>query len=364
MPKRHKLAFFSLLFTKRRHDGLSRSYSIAVLPGDGIGPEVIEAAVKVLDAVQKALGSLKLELKFGEAGYNCIEKYGTNVPEKTLRILEETNACLKGPMTTPEEIGAPPSAAVTIRRKFGLYANVRPCKSLPGVPSLKPNIDLIIVRENTEGLYFGEEFEVSPGKGVAIRLITRDASEKVARLAFELAMKRKRHVTCVHKRNILRVTDGIFRDAVYRIAEDYPSVILDEVHVDAMAMRLIKEPEKFDVIVTTNMFGDILSDEAAQIVGGLGVAAGANIGDDYAMFEPVHGSAPKYAGKNKVNPIATILAAKMMMEYLGEIEAAKIIEQAVIKVLREGKVRTYDLGGDSTTQEVGEEIASKIMEIS
>ena len=340
------------------------SYSIAVLPGDGIGPEVVEAAVKVLEAVQEASKGLRLRLRFGEAGYNCIEKYGTNLPEETIEMLKETDACLKGPMTTPEDPGAPPSAAVTIRKIFGLYANVRPCKSLPGVQSLSPNIDLVIVRENTEGLYFGEEFEASPGKGIAIRVITRAASERVARLAFELAVKRKRHVTCVHKRNILRITDGIFREAVFKVAENYPSVSVDEVHVDAMAMRLIKEPERFDVIVATNMFGDILSDEAAQIVGGLGLAAGANIGDDYAMFEPVHGSAPKYAGKNKVNPMATILAAKMMMEYLRETEAAEMIQQAVIEVLKEGKVRTYDLGGKSTTQEVGEEIASKIMEIS
>jgi len=341
---------------------MTRSYRIAVLPGDGIGPEVIKATVRVLEAVQKASKGLRLDLRFGEAGYNCIEKYGTNIPEETIRMLRETDACLKGPMTTPEEMGAPPSAAVTIRKMFGLYANVRPCKSLPGVQSLNPNIDLVIVRENTEGLYFAEEFEVSPGKGIAIRLVTQAASERVARLAFELAMKRKRRVTCVHKRNILRVTDGIFRESVFRVAENYPQVTVDEVHVDAMAMRLIKEPEKFDVIVATNMFGDILSDEAAQLVGGLGLAAGANIGDDYAMFEPVHGSAPKYAGQNKVNPIATILAAKMMMEYLGETEAATLIQQAVTEVLREGRVRTYDLGGNSSTQEVGEEIASKILE--
>ena len=342
---------------------MSGSHVIAVLPGDGIGPEVIKATIRVLEAAQEASKGLRLKLRFGEAGYNCIEKYGTNIPKETLRMLRETDACLKGPMTTPEDPRAPPSAAVTIRKMFRLYANVRPCKSLPGVQSLKPNIDLVIVRENTEGLYFGEEFEVSPGRGIAIRVVTQAASERVARLAFKLAMERKRHVTCVHKRNILRITDGIFRESIFNVAKEYPSVNVDEVHVDAMAMRLIKEPEKFDVIVATNMFGDILSDEAAQIVGGLGLAAGANIGDDYAMFEPVHGSAPKYAGKNKVNPIATILAAKMMMEYLGETEAARLIQQAVIEVLKEGKVRTYDLGGKSTTQEVGEEIASKIIEI-
>ena len=341
---------------------MPRTCRIAVLPGDGIGPEVIEATVKVLEAVQKALGGLKLTLVYGEAGYNCLERYGTNVPQKTLEMLKQTDACLKGPMTTPEEIGAPPSAAVTIRKSFDLYANVRPCKTLPGVQALKPNIDLLILRENTEGLYFGTEFEVSPEKGIALRVVTQEASERIARLAFQFASKRSCHVTCVHKRNILRVTDGIFRSAVLKVAEEFSSVRVDEVHVDAMAMRLIKEPEKFDVIVTTNMFGDILSDEAAQLVGGLGFAAGANMGNGYGMFEPVHGSAPKYAGKNKVNPVATILAAKMMMEYLGEADAAGLIERAVEEVLREGRVRTYDLGGDSGTQGVGQAIAERIVE--
>jgi isocitrate/isopropylmalate dehydrogenase len=248
-----------------------------------------------------------------------------------------------------------------MRKAFDLYANVRPCKSLPGVWALKQDIDLIVLRENTEGLYFGQEFEVVPGKGVAMRVITQWASEKISSLAFELAMKRKRHVTCVHKRNILRITDGIFREAVQKVAEKYPVVTLDEVHVDAMAMRLIKEPEKFDVIVTTNMFGDILSDEAAQLVGGLGFAAGANLGDNYGIFEPVHGSAPKYTDQNKVNPIATILAAKMMLEYLGELQATTLVEEALKQVLEEGKVQTYDLGGNSSTSEMGEAITEKIV---
>ncbi|KYH41203.1 MAG: 3-isopropylmalate dehydrogenase [Candidatus Bathyarchaeota archaeon B26-2] len=339
-------------------------YRIAVLPGDGVGPEVVRAAVRVIEAVERVVGGLRLHLLYGEAGYNCIGKYGTNLPPQTIEMLKGTDACLKGPMTTPEEPGAPPSAAVTIRKLFRLYANVRPCKSLLGVPSIKPNIDLVVVRENTEGLYFGREFEVSSGIGVAMRIITERASKKVARLAFQIASKRRRHLTCVHKRNILRVTDGIFRNAIFEVADEYPEVEVDEVHVDAMAMRLIKEPERFDVIVAPNLYGDIISDEAAQLVGGLGVAPGANIGDDYAMFEPVHGSAPKYTGQNKVNPMATILSAKMMMDYLGEVEAADLIERAVTKVLKEGRVRTYDLGGDSTTQEVGEAVASKVLEAS
>jgi len=276
-------------------------------------------------------------------------------------MLKKTDACLKGPMTTPEEAGAPPSSAVTIRKAFNLYANVRPCKSLPGVPAQRPDINLIVLRENTEGLYSGQEFLVAPGKGVAMRIITQEASERIAELAFKLAEKRKRHVTCVHKRNILRITDGIFVNAVTRVAKKHPSVAVDDVHVDAMTMRLVKEPEKFDVIVTTNLFGDILSDEAAQLVGGLGFAAGANIGNGYGMFEPVHGSAPKYAGKNTVNPVATILAAKMMLDYLNEPEAAGLVERAVNEVLKEGKVRTRDLGGISSTQEMADAIAGKVL---
>ncbi|MEM2321007.1 MAG: isocitrate/isopropylmalate dehydrogenase family protein [Candidatus Bathyarchaeia archaeon] len=337
-------------------------YRIAVLPGDGIGPEVIEVAVDVLRALQKVVKGLSLEFIYGEAGYNCMEKYGTNLPQKTIGILKETNACLKGPMTTPEKPGAPPSVAVTIRKMFNLYANIRPCRSLPGIWSLKPNIDLVIVRENTECLYFGREYEVAPGRGIALRVITREASERVARVAFKLAERRRNYLTCVHKRNILRITDGIFRDAVFAVSKEFPSVHVDEDRVDAMAMRLIKEPERFDVIVTTNLYGDILSDEAAQVTGGLGLAAGANIGDNYGMFEPVHGSAPKHAGKNRANPIATILAAKMMLDWLREYEAAKRIERAIEKVLSEKKVRTYDLGGDATTKDMGNAIIENILE--
>ncbi len=337
-----------------------RKHKIAVLHGDGIGPEVIEASLKVLEAIDNAIDDMQLEFIYGEAGLNCIKKYGTNVPSQTKEMLKETDACLKGPMTTPEDTGAPPSAAVTIRKNFNLYGNVRPCKAFPGVDSLKSDIDLVIIRENTEGMYFGKEYEISPGKGVAIRVVTKQACERIARLAFMMASKRNKIVTCVHKRNILRVTDGIFRDAMFSVSKDFPSVKLNEDHVDAMAMRLIKEPEKFDIIVTTNLFGDILSDEAAQLVGGLGLAAGANIGDSYGMFEPVHGSAPKYTGQNKVNPLATILAGKMMMEFLNETKAASLINEAVEEILREGKVRTYDLGGNSSTQEVAISIAQKI----
>ncbi|MEM2926516.1 MAG: isocitrate/isopropylmalate dehydrogenase family protein [Candidatus Bathyarchaeia archaeon] len=339
---------------------MSRVFKIAVLPGDGIGPEVTEAALIVLDALLDSMKGLQLRLEKAEAGYECIRKYGTNLPPETLDVIRGSDACLKGPMTTPEEPGSPTSVAVTLRKYFDLYANIRPCKSLPRVPCLKPNIDLIIVRENTEGLYSGKEFEISPGVGVALRIITNRASERIARVAFELAMRRKRKVSFVHKANVLKLTDGIFKEGVLKVAKEYPGVELEELHVDAMAMQLIKRPESFDVIVTTNMFGDILSDEAAQTVGGLGLAAGANIGDRFGMFEPVHGSAPKYAGQNKVNPMAMIFASKMMLEYLGLKEAAERVEKAVLGVLEEGKFLTYDLGGSSTTMEVARAIAEKI----
>jgi isocitrate dehydrogenase (NAD+) len=338
---------------------MPKTYNIAVLKGDEIGPEVVNATIKVLNAVQNT-SNLKLNYLYGEAGYHCIAKHGTNLPKETIALLKQTNACLKGPMTTPEETGAPISAAVQIRTMFKLYANVRPCRTFPNVKALKPNIDLVVVRENTEGMYSGAEFELAPGIGVALRIITKEASTRIAEFAFKLAQKRKKHLTYVHKGNILRITDGIFKEAVKDAALKYPNITLDDLHIDAATMQLIKRPETFDVIVTTNLFGDILSDEAAQITGSLGLAAGANIGKTYGMFEPVHGSAPKYAGKNRVNPIATIMAASMMLDYLGEKEAAAKIEKALLSVLKEGKVRTADLGGSSTTSEMSDAIASKI----
>jgi isopropylmalate/isohomocitrate dehydrogenase-like protein len=339
---------------------MTKTHNIAVLKGDGIGPEVTEAAVKVLNAVQETSQNLKLNYLYGEAGYHCIATHGTNLPKETIALLKCSDACLKGPMTTPEEPGAPVSVAVTLRRMFNLYANVRPCRSFPSVEALKPNLDFVIVRENTEGLYSGVEYEVAPGVGVALRIITKEASQRIAEFAFKLAEKRRKHLTYVHKGNILRITDGIFKDAVKAASQKHPNVTIDELHIDAATMQLIKKPETFDVIVTTNLFGDILSDEAAQVTGSLGLAAGANIGETYGMLEPVHGSAPKYAGQNRVNPIATIMAASMMLDYLGEKKAAAQIENAVMNVLKEGKVRTADLGGSAATSEMSDAIARKV----
>ena len=338
---------------------MTKTYKIAVLKGDGIGPEVTEATVKVLQAIQEK-SNFKLNFLYGEAGYHCIAQYGTNLPKETLELIKQTSACLKGPMTTPEEPGAPVSVAVTLRKIFNLYANVRPCRSFPSVEALKPNIDLVVVRENTEGLYSGAESLLAPGVGIALRIITKEASLKIANFAFKLASQRRKHLTYVHKGNILRITDGIFKDAVKEAQQKYPDITVDDLHIDAATMQLIKKPEAYDVIVTTNLFGDILSDEAAQVTGSLGLAAGANIGETYGMFEPVHGSAPKYTGMNRVNPIATIMAGSMMLDYLGEKAGAAKIEKAVISVLNEGKVRTADLGGSASTSEMANAIAAKI----
>jgi isocitrate dehydrogenase (NAD+) len=339
---------------------MTKLHKIAVLPGDGIGPEVVDATLAVLDAVQKA-GSVSLEYLKGEAGFDVIKKYGTNLPDKTVDLLKRTDACLKGPMTTPEEPGSPRSAAVTMRTIFNLYANVRPARTLPNVTALNPGIDMIVVRENTEGLYSGKEFEVGQGAAVALKIITKTASERIARFAFELAVKRRKKLSFVHKANILKITDGLFKQSCLNVAKDYPGVEVEDLHVDAAAMQLIRRPESFDVIVTMNLYGDILSDEAAATVGGLGVAAGANIGDSYGMFEPVHGSAPKYTGQNKVNPVATIEAAKMMLDYLGEPKAASIVEKATTAVLKEGKIITYDLGGKAKTSDMGQAIAERVL---
>jgi isocitrate dehydrogenase (NAD+) len=338
----------------------SKTHRIAVLPGDGIGPEVVDATLVVLNAVQR-VDDVKLEFLKGDAGFNAIERFGTNLPDKTVDMIKKTEACLKGPMTTPEEPGSPRSVAVTLRSMFDLYANMRPARSLPNVPSLKPNIDMVVVRENTEDLYVGKEFQVAPGIGIAIKINTKTASERIARFAFDLAKKRRKKLAFVHKANILKLTDGIFKQAVLDVSKEYPDVEVEDIHVDAATMQFIRRPESFDVVVATNLYGDILTDEAAGLVGGLGVAAGANIGDTYGMFEPAGGSAPKYTGQNKVNPVAMIEAARMMLDFLGETSAAKKVETATMQVLEEGKVLTFDLGGHAKTSDMGNAIADKLL---
>ncbi len=317
--------------------------TVAIIPGDGIGPEVIAAALEVLDAVQEVEPMIKLNYVYAEAGLSAIAKYGSSLPSHTIQLLKDSTCCLKGPVTTPETPGSPKSAVIQIRSLFDLFANVRPIKSRPNVPAIDPRIDMVIVRENTEGLYSGIEFQLTPESAIAIRVITKPKCERIVKFAFELASKRRGKLTYVHKGNILKVTEGLFKDAVQKISKDYPDVSVTEARVDAMAMWLLRNPTDFDVVVTTNLFGDILSDEAAQTVGGLGVVPGANIGKTYAMFEPIHGSAPQFAGKDLVNPIATILSSKMMLDWLGFEHGGKIVEEAVIEVLKDRNNLTFDL---------------------
>ena len=334
------------------------SWKVAILPGDGTGPELIEAAMIVLDAVRKKF-KIDIKMEFGEAGLNCIERYGTNLPDKTIELLKRSNCVIKGPMTTPEGAGSQVSAAVKIRKMFELYANVRPAKTMPGVSSLKPGIDLVIVRENTEGMYSGLDFMVSKDTAIGIRVITREGSRRIGKFALDLAMKRKKHLTIVHKGNVLKVSDALFKETIIGESKSYKGIEVDDAHVDAMAQWLIKNPEKYDVIVTENLFGDILSDESSMIVGGIGTGPSANIGKNYAMFEPIHGSAPKYAGTGKANPVATIMSMKMMLEWMGYDKAAQAIESAVIGSIRKG-IKTADLGGKSSCTEVARAIASGI----
>ena len=339
---------------------LKKSWRVAVLPGDGTGPELIDASMHVLDAVKKRFG-ISITTKIGDAGFHCMERYGTNLPDSTVKLLKGSDCVIKGPMTTPEGAGSEVSAAVKMRRMFDLYANVRPAKNMPGVDSLKKGVDLVIVRENTEGMYSGLDFMVSKDTAIGLRVITRRASERIGRFAFELAMKRKRHLTIVHKGNILKMSDALFKGTIMGLAGRYGKVAVDDAHVDAMSQWLIKVPERYDVIVTENLFGDILSDESAMLVGGLGTGPSANIGDNYAMFEPIHGSAPRYTGMDRMNPVATIMSIKMMFEWMGYKNAAAAVEVAVLKSIRDG-VKTVDLGGNSKGLEVGKEIASNVME--
>lgn len=337
-------------------------HKIALMRGDGIGPELTDATLKVLDAVQKMYG-ITLDLVEVDAGDDCLKKRGMALPEDTIRVLKSSEACLKGPVG---ETAA--DVIVKLRLLFDLYANIRPLKSYPNTPYMRPDIDMLFVRENTEGVYRGLELSLDENTTICLRVITRRGSERIARYAFEMARKREKasRVTIVHKSNVMKITDGLFSKVCKEVAKEYPDISADEMYVDAAAMELIRSPHIFDVIVTTNMFGDILSDEAAMTVGGLGMAPGANIGDKYALFEPVHGSAPKLAGKQVANPTSMILASKLMIEWLGKkhlfssyMEAANGIERALIETLK-ANILTEDLGGTAKTSEFGGAVAKRI----
>jgi isocitrate dehydrogenase (NAD+) len=315
------------------------TYRVTLIPGDGIGTDVTTAARRVLEAT-----GAPFEWDVQEAGADVMDKFGTPLPQSVLDSIRTNKVALKGPITTPVGTGFR-SVNVAIRQALELYANLRPARSMDGVRGPYKDIDLIVVRENTEGMYAGIEHTVIPGQAAeAIRLITRRASERIVRFAFEYARANgRRKVTAVHKGNILKLTDGLFLRTAREVAEQYPGIMFDDRIVDNMCMQLVQRPQEYDVIVATNLFGDILSDLCSGLVGGLGVAPGANIGEDAAMFEPVHGSAPKYAGQNRANPTATILSGVLMLHHLGETEAANRVEAAVRKVIAEGTHVTYDL---------------------
>ncbi|MGB4516179.1 MAG: isocitrate/isopropylmalate dehydrogenase family protein [Dethiobacteria bacterium] len=330
-------------------------HKVTLIQGDGIGPAIVAATLTVMEAT-----GVKIAWEEAIAGEEALEKYGTPLPEETLVSLQKNKVGLKGPLTTPIGSGYR-SINVALRKALDLYVNLRPAKSYPGVNSPYREIDLVVVRENTEDLYAGVEHMVGPDAAESIKIITRRASERIVRYAFEYARQHnRRKVTAVHKANILKLSDGLFLETARSVAVQYPEIEFEERIVDNMAMQLVQKPHLYDVMVMPNLYGDILSDLCAGLVGGLGVAPSANVGDTVALFEPVHGSAPKYRGEDKVNPTAMILTAALMLRYLGEEEAASRIERAVAEVLREGKTVTYDLGGSAGTAAMGRAIADKV----
>jgi 3-isopropylmalate dehydrogenase len=370
------------------------TYRIAWLPGDGIGPEVMDAARLVLDAV-----GFDAEYLPGDIGWDCWRREGDALPARTIDLLREVDAAMFGAITSkpareaarelsPALQGrglAYRSPIVRMRQLFDLYVCLRPCRAFPGNPlNYREGIDLVVFRENTEDLYAGVEFGPVPDAlrdtlaalapafapfaalagddyAVSCKINTRRGSERIVRAAFEFARRHgRRKVTVVHKANVVRATDGLFLEVARQVAADFPEIACDEANVDAMTMWLLKNPLNYDVLVAPNLYGDIVSDLCAQMVGGLGFGCSGNIGDRLAVFEPTHGSAPKYAGQNRVNPIATILAAKMMLDWLGETALGRRIDEAVAAVVREGAVRTYDMGGRATTAEMARAIAAAL----
>ncbi|WP_245395626.1 isocitrate/isopropylmalate dehydrogenase family protein [Anthocerotibacter panamensis] len=356
------------------------AYPVTLIPGDGIGPEITRAMVEVLEAT-----GVEFIWDQQEAGIDALTEFGTPLPEATLESVRKTGVGIKGPTTTPVGTGFR-SVNVALRLKLDLYANVRPARSMVGVKSRFSDIDLVIVRENTEDLYAGIEFErgkpatleviehlsraagktISPEAGISIKPFTPAACERIVRFAFEYSRKNKRRkVTAVHKANIMKYTDGLYLEIARAVAQDYPDIEFEDRIVDNMCMQLVQKPELYDVLVLPNLYGDIISDLTAGLIGGLGVAPGANMGDQAALFEAIHGSAPKYAGQDKVNPTALILTGALMLRHLGELAAAEKVETAVADVIREGKTVTYDLAPQIPvgTQAMAQAIAERVQSL-
>ncbi|MEJ7803969.1 MAG: isocitrate/isopropylmalate dehydrogenase family protein [Candidatus Limnocylindria bacterium] len=332
------------------------SYAVTLIPGDGIGPELSDATRMVLEST-----GIGFDWDIQDAGEATIEREGTPLPDRVVDSIRANGVAIKGPITTPVGSGFR-SVNVALRQALELYANVRPARTMEGVATRYADVDLIIVRENTEDLYAGIEHRVGPDAAESIKIITRAASQRIARYAFEYAVKNgRRKVTAVHKANIMKLSDGLFLESCQQVAADFEGrVEFEDRIVDNMCMQLVQKPELYDVLVLPNLYGDIVSDLAAGLVGGLGVAPGANIGERAAVFEPVHGSAPKYAGRNKANPTALILSGALMLRHLGELKAATAVEAAVREVIATGTTVTFDLGGSAGTREFGEAVASRI----
>ena len=330
---------------------------VTLIPGDGIGPEISKSVTDIFEAA-----GVEVEFEIENAGEKVYNETGELIPESLYKSIEKNKVALKGPITTPIGKGFR-SINVYLRKKYDLYSNIRPIKTLPGIKTRYENIDLVIFRENTEGLYIGEEkFEnEEQTSAIAIKRITKKGSFRIIKAAFEYAKANNLNkVTVVHKANILKITDGLFLDTAREIAKDYPGITVEEVIIDNMCMQLVMNPEKYQVIVTMNLYGDILSDLCADLVGGLGLAPGANIGEDIAVFEAVHGSAPDIAGQNKANPLALLFTSIDMLKYLKENEKAEQIEKAVLRILEKGEVLTADLGGSATTEELTAEIIKNL----
>ena len=360
------------------------AYSVTLIPGDGVGPEVTWATRKVLEAT-----GVEFEWEVQQVGAEALKLWGTPLPEPVLQSIRRNRVALKGPVTTPVGTGFR-SVNVALRQKLDLYACLRPCRSFPGVPSRFEKVDLVVVRENTEDLYAGIEFErgtpealklmefiaalegkkLDPGSGFSIKPISDRATRRIAQFAFRYARESgRRKVSVVHKANIMKFTDGLFLEVAREVAKEYPEIEFEDVIVDNLCMQLVRRPERFDVLLLPNLYGDIVSDLCAGLIGGLGLAPSANLGDEAAIFEPAHGSAPKYAGKNRVNPVAMMLSGGLLLRYLGEREAAERLERAIAQVLTEGSKVTYDLKPDpndptaATTSEMTEEVIRKLREV-
>jgi isocitrate dehydrogenase (NAD+) len=330
-------------------------YNITLIPGDGIGPEVAFAAKKLIDAA-----GVKINWDVQEAGERMLPAHGSPLPQSVIESVRKNKIAMKGPITTPVGEGFR-SVNVALRKEFDLYANVRPAKTYKGIPSRYDNIDIVIIRENTEDLYAGIEHMVGEDAAESIKIFTRKGCERIVRFAFEYARKEgRKKVTAVHKANIMKCTDGMFLNIAREISGEYPDIQFEDMIIDAMCMRLVQTPEACDLLVLPNLYGDIVSDLCAGLVGGLGVAPGANIGNGLAIFEPVHGSAPGIAGKDIANPTAMMLSGVHMLRYLGELQAAARVHKAITKIIEDGKFVTADLGGKLGTAAFTEKVIAAL----